>query len=139
MVSKTKTKAKKKGKQTKGSKKSKPTLRKKSGIKKSNQRKTSSAVSRTRKASGKPKKTTKVTTTTNIPMSSTVGTSAQEAKLLDDENMAASSLDEDTSPQTQEESVPEVIHPVDEDIPPSTAIADEVADSDDDNTVTESI
>jgi len=57
---------------------------------------------------------------------------------LDDENMAAPSLDEDTSPQTQEESVPEVIHPVDEDIPPSTAIADEVADTDD-NTVTESM
>jgi len=133
MVSKTKTKAKKKGKQTKGSKKSKSTPGRKSGIKKSNQRKTSSAVSRTRKASGKPKKTT------TTPISSTIATSAQEAKLLDDENMAASSLDEDTSPQIQEESVPEVIHPVDEDIPPSTAIADEVADSDDDNTVTESM
>jgi hypothetical protein len=129
MVSKTKTKARKKGKQTKSSKKSKPTLRKKSGIKKSNQRKTSSAASRTRKASGKPKKTTTATT-----VSSTIGTSAQGAKLLDEENIAASSLDEDiTTPQTQEESVPEVIHPVDEDVPPSTS------DEDNNSTATESM
>jgi hypothetical protein len=61
---------------------------------------------------------------------------------LDEENIAASSLDEDTTTtQTQEESVPEVIHPVDEDVPPSTSIADEVVDSDEDNnsTVTESM
>lgn len=131
MVSKTKTKARKKGKQIKGSKKSKSTIKKKSGIKKGNQRKTSSAVSRTRKASGKPKKTT-----TTTPISSTIGTSAQEAKLLNEENIASPSLDEDTTSQTQEESVPEVIHPVDEDITPSTATADEVVDGDEDNNST---
>jgi len=130
MVSKMKTKARKKGKQVKGAKKSKSTLRKKSGIKKSNQRKTSSAVSRTRKVSGKPKKTT----TTTTPISSTISTSTQDTNLLDE----ASSLDEDTTPQIQEESVPEVIHPVDEDIPSSTAIADENVDNDN-NTMTESM
>jgi hypothetical protein len=51
-----------------------------------------------------------------------------------------SSLDEeDTTPQIQEESVPEVIHAVDEDMPSSsTDIADEDVENDN-NTMTETI
>lgn len=131
MVSKTKTKTKKKGKQTKGSKKSKSTL-KKSGIKRTSQRKTSSAVARTRRVPGKAKKTT------TTPIGSTSGTSTQETKLLDNANMP-SSLAEDTTPQLQEESVPEVIHAVDEDMPSSsTDIADEGVENDN-NTMTETM
>jgi hypothetical protein len=130
MVSKTKTKTKNKGKQTKGSKKSKSTLKKKSGIKRTSQRKTSSAVARTRRVPGKAKKTT------TTPIGSTSGTSTQETKLLDDANMPSSLDEEDTTPQIQEESVPEVIHAVDEDMPSSTDIADEDVENDN-NTMTE--
>jgi hypothetical protein len=131
MVSKTKTKTKNKGKQTKGSKKSKSTLKKKSGIKRTSQRKRSSAVARTRRVPGKAKKTT------TTPIGSTSGTSTQETKLLDDANMPSSLDEEDTTPQIQEESVPEVIHAVDEDMPSSsTDIADEDVENDN-NTMTE--
>jgi hypothetical protein len=130
MVSKTKTKTKNKGKQTKGSKKSKSTLKKKSGIKRTSQRKTSSAVARTRRVPGKAKKTR------TTPIGSTSGTSTQETKLLHDANMPSSLDEEDTTPQIQEESVPEVIHAVDEDMPSSTDIADEDVENDN-NTMTE--
>ena len=131
MVRKTKTKTKNKGKQTKGSKKSKSTLKKKSGIKRTSQRKTSSAVARTRRVPGKAKKTT------TTPIGRTSGTSTQETKLLDDANMPSSLDEEDTTPQIQEESVPEVIHGVDEDMPSSsTDIADEDVENDN-NTMTE--
>lgn len=124
MVSKTKTKARKKGKQTKGSKKSKSTLRKKSGVKKTKHRKTSPAVARTRKASQKPKKTTTI--------SNTISPFTEETKLLKEQST------EDTTPQIQEESVPEVSQDrADEEISsPSTANTGEDVEYEN-NTITE--
>jgi hypothetical protein len=82
MVSKTKTKSRKKGKQTKGSKKSKTTLKKRSGIKKAGVKRTSSTVARPKKVSPKRKKTT-------VPTSKIANPSEQEARILTEENMSS--------------------------------------------------
>jgi hypothetical protein len=83
MVSKTKTKSRKKGKQTKGSKKSKTTLKKRSGIKKAGVKRTSSTVARPKKVSSKRKKTT-------IPTTKIASPSEQETKILTEENTLSS-------------------------------------------------
>jgi hypothetical protein len=98
MVSKTKTKSRKKGKQTKGSKKSKTTLRKRSGIKKAGVKRTSSTVARPKKVSSRRKKTT-------IPTTKIASPSEQETKILTEENTASSDQSIATG-GTQEESEP---------------------------------
>jgi hypothetical protein len=82
MVSKTKTKSRKKGKQTKGSKKSKTTLKKRSGIKRAGVKRTSSTVARPKKVSPKRKKTT-------VPTPKIVNPSEQEPQILSEENMSS--------------------------------------------------
>jgi hypothetical protein len=82
MVSKTKTKSRKKGKQIKSSKKSKTTLRKRSGIKKTGVKRTSSTVARPKKVSPKRKKTT-------LPTTKIANPSEQEAQILTEENTSS--------------------------------------------------
>src|ERR1051326_9132536 len=92
MVSKTKTKTRKKGKPTKGSKKSKANLKKRSGIKKARIKRTKAIVARPKKVSSKRKKTT-ITTITTPPTTNTTSPSEhEETSLLTEEN--TSSLDD---------------------------------------------
>ena len=97
MVSKTKTKSRKKGKQTKGSKKSKTTLKKRSGIKKAGVKRTSSTVARPKKVSPKRKKTT------TVPTSKIANPSEQEARILTEENMSSDqpSVTDETQIETE--------------------------------------
>ena len=89
MVSKTKTKTRKKGKPTKGSKKSKTNLKKRSGVKKARIKRTKAIVARPKKVSSKRKKTT----TTTPPTTNTTSPSEhEETSLLTEEN--TSSLDD---------------------------------------------
>lgn len=89
MVSKTKTKTRKKGKPTKGSKKSKTNLKKRSGVKKPRIKRTKAIVARPKKVSSKRKKTT----ITTPPTTNTTSPSEhEETSLLTEEN--TSSLDD---------------------------------------------
>ena len=89
MVSKTKTKTRKKGKPTRGSKKSKANLKKRSGVKKASIKRTSATVARPKKVTSKRKTTTTAAPPTNT---TTRPSEYEETSLLREEN--TSSLDD---------------------------------------------
>jgi hypothetical protein len=88
MVSKTKTKTRKKGRQTKESKKSKPNLKKRSGVKKARVKSTSTAVTRPKKVTPNRKKIT------TAPLIDTAYPSEQEStSLLTEKNTSSANED----------------------------------------------
>ena len=88
MVSKTKTKTRKKGRQTKESKKSKPNLKKRSGVKKARVKSRSTAVARPKKVTPNRKKIT------TAPLINTAYPSEHESRsLLTDKNTSSANED----------------------------------------------
>jgi hypothetical protein len=89
MVSKTKTKTRKKGKQTKGSKKSKVSLKRRSNGKKPTAKRKSKTIARPKRASSKRKRVTTASMT-----NSTTGPFEQQTKSLTNKGDTPNSIDE---------------------------------------------